>query len=135
MTDLLTRIEQNQPVEAQELYDYIVEAIVKQGRPSVGDNDRCLYRGPDGLKCAAGHVIPDSMYSENMEGKDVHSLMCKKQMPKSLIPHEKLLRAMQSAHDGTKPAEDDDLPFIAFFQHKANTLAASLNLKPYGDKT
>jgi len=39
----------------------MVEAIGKQGRPSVGDKDRCLYRGPDGLKCAAGHVIPDSM--------------------------------------------------------------------------
>ena len=30
MTDLLTRIENNQPIEAQELYDFVVAAIVKQ---------------------------------------------------------------------------------------------------------
>jgi len=28
MTDLLTRIENNQPIEAQELYDFVVAAIV-----------------------------------------------------------------------------------------------------------
>ena len=75
MTDLLTRIENNQPIEAQELYDFVVAAIVKQGRPSVGDNDRCLYRGPDGLKCAAGHVIPDGIYSpEIMENRSISNL-------------------------------------------------------------
>jgi hypothetical protein len=137
MTDLLTRIEKNQPVEAQELYDYIVEAIVKQGRPSVGDNDRCLYRGPDGLKCAAGHVIPDSMYSEEMEGNAVDSLalqtlpfLSKPALPKSLHPHQKLLTYLQSNHDAA--AHDND--FMGSFLSYSNTLAKMLSVKPYGDK-
>jgi len=103
MTDLLTRIEQNQPVEAQELYDYIVEAIVKQGRPSVGDNDRCLYRGPGGLKCAYGHVHPDSMYSEDMENSGVLQLRLKGRLPKSLVPRVDLISYLQDAHDAAVP--------------------------------
>lgn len=131
MTDLLTRIEQNQPIEAQELYDYIVEAIVKQGRPSVGDNDRCLYRGPDGLKCAYGHVIPDSLYSEELEGESVEILADRGKFPETLQEHEALLQNLQYAHDTFSDAKD----FLASFVRRAGAIARNLNLKPYGDKT
>jgi hypothetical protein len=132
MTDLLTRIEQNQPVEAQELYDYIVEAVVKQGRPSVGDNDRCLYRGPDGLKCAAGHVIPDSMYSPvAMENTGVYRLDTQGELPKSLIPHVTLISYLQDAHDEASNYAD----FLRIFMQEAERLASWFNLKPYGGKT
>jgi hypothetical protein len=131
MTDLLTRIEQNQPVEAQELYDFIVEAIVKQGRPSVGDNDRCLYRGPDGLKCAYGHVHPDSMYSEAMESRNIDRLSELNLVAESLIPHLKLLKYMQADHDGASPYDD----FTGYFVSFSMNTAIKFNLKPYGDKT
>lgn len=131
MTDLLTRIEQNKPVEAQELYDYIVEAIVKQGRPSVGDNDRCLYRGPDGLKCAYGHVHPDSMYSEDMEDSNIQRLNEMGRIPKSLLPHIDLLLYMQRNHDGTHPGHN----FLSSFLSYSNLLATMFSLKPYGNKT
>jgi hypothetical protein len=131
MTDLLTRIEQNQPVEAQELYDYIVEAVVKQGRPSVGDNDRCLYRGPDGLKCAAGHVIPDSMYSPfRMENQSVDTLRRDGKLSESLIPHARLIHYLQSAHDGSSNRED----FLGAFLSDVKQTAIKFNLKPYGGK-
>jgi hypothetical protein len=131
MTDLLTRIEQNQPVEAQELYDYIVEAIVKQGRPSVGDNDRCLYRGPDGLKCAAGHVIPDSFYSALIEeNTGVLQLRLKGRLPKSLAPHVDLISYLQDAHDAASRWAD----FLRIFMQDAERLAIKFNLKPYGGK-
>jgi hypothetical protein len=132
MTDLLARIEQGQPVEAQELYDYIVEAIVKQGRPSVGDNDRCLYRGPDGLKCAAGHVIPDSMYLPvAMENAGVDAIHNQNGLPKSLIPHVDLMCFLQNAHDGNSNRVD----FLSGFLRSAKNTAVEFNLKPYGDKT
>ncbi len=114
MTDLLTRIENNQPIEAQELYDFVVAAIVKQGRPSVGDNDRCLYRGPDGLKCAAGHVIPDSMYSKKMESLDVGRLSELNLIPESLFPHKKLLKNLQEDHDEGYPQEGFVDRFLSF---------------------
>ena len=132
MTDLLARIEQNQPVEAQELYDYIVEAIVKQGRPSVGDNDRCLYRGPDGLKCAYGHVHPDSMYSPvRMENHGVDTLRRDGKLPESLIPHVDLLCFLQNAHDGNSQRVD----FLSGFLSSAKNTADEFNLKPYGQPT
>jgi hypothetical protein len=132
MTNLLTRIEQNQPIEAQELYDYIVEAVVKQGRPSVGDNDRCLYRGPDGLKCAAGHVIPDSMYSPvAMENSGVHQLQSQGELPKSLIPHKNLLGYLQDAHD----AHSRDADFLHNFLDAAKRAAYYNALKPHGQPT
>jgi len=132
MIDLLTLIENNQPVEAQELYDYIVEAIVKQGRPSVGDNDRCLYRGPDGLKCAAGHVIPDSMYSPvRIEDKSVDTLRRDGKLSESLIPHAALIYYLQRAHDGTSNMGGD---FLNAFLSDAKHTAVEFNLKPYGGK-
>jgi hypothetical protein len=131
MTDLLIRIEQNQPVEAQELYDYIVEAIVKQGRPSVGDNDRCLYRGPDGLKCAAGHVIPDSMYSEDMENRALFQLKDQKKIPKSLIRHAGLMSLLQDVHDEPLIRAD----FLNGFLSRVKIVAEMKNLQPYGGKT
>jgi hypothetical protein len=132
MTDLLTRIEQNQPIKAQELYDYIVEAIVKQGRPSVGDNDRCLYRGPDGLKCAAGHVIPDSMYSPvRMEDKSVDTLRRDSKLPDSLIPHVELLFRLQNAHDGNSQRVD----FLSCFLSGAKHTAVVFNLKSHEQPT
>ncbi len=131
MTDLLTRIEQNKPVEAQELFDYIVEAVVKQGRPSVGDNDRCLYRGPDGLKCAYGHVHPDSMYSEGMENIGILNLSVLGMVPKSLVPHVDLISYLQDAHDAASKYAD----FLRIFMQEAERLASKFNLKPYGKPT
>jgi len=45
---------------------YFVEKI-----PNVG----CLYRGPNGRKCAVGHLIPDEAYSETLEGRRADSLL------------------------------------------------------------
>lgn len=52
----------------QTTFDFIVNELVKQGRPSVVDgSSRCRYRttADDGvtvLKCAVGHLIPDAEY-------------------------------------------------------------------------
>lgn len=31
--------------------------------------DQCLYRGPDGTRCAIGWLIPEDKYSPDIEGK------------------------------------------------------------------
>ncbi len=130
MTNLLTRIEQNQPVEAQELYDYIVEAVVKQGRPSVGDNDRCLYRGPDGLKCAYGHVHPDSMYDEHMEDLTLAELHRQERIPASLAPHVRMLAELQACHDRSSCYQD----FVHVFKTRAEEMW-SVHRPNNGDRT
>lgn len=32
-----------------------------------GNDELCLYRGPEGKKCAIGMFIPDNLYAERME--------------------------------------------------------------------
>ncbi len=54
----------------QEAFDMAYLGIIRQGRASISGDGACQYRhtsvhGP--LKCAAGHLIPDSKYKYGME--------------------------------------------------------------------
>jgi hypothetical protein len=73
--------------------------MIAQGRPSRSEYDGdCLYRGPDGSKCAAGVLIPDELYNPRFEGtaadqKDVGSIL-------SRLGHDlSLVRDLQVVHD------------------------------------
>lgn len=41
----------------QEAFDTMVRKVWEQNRPSTWDNGVCAYRGPNGTKCAVGHLI------------------------------------------------------------------------------
>jgi hypothetical protein len=43
----------------QEVLDKIVEHLQKQGRKSTDSSLTCLYRGPEGTKCALGIFLTD----------------------------------------------------------------------------
>jgi hypothetical protein len=44
---------------------------LKQNERSAFSDESCSYRGPNGLKCAAGILIPDEEYTfDSFEGKD-----------------------------------------------------------------
>ncbi len=45
---------------------------------SIGMDGVCLYRGPDGKKCAVGLFIPDSEYDPEMERAAFNSDFLKK---------------------------------------------------------
>ncbi len=57
----------------QEILDYVTAHLRNQGRRSVASANAtcfmgaCLYRGPDGLSCAVGCLIPDEEYRPDME--------------------------------------------------------------------
>ncbi|MFA9261743.1 MAG: hypothetical protein ACEQSB_00085 [Undibacterium sp.] len=53
----------------QQLFDIMYLGVLKQGKPSV-NNGGCQYRGPNGLKCAAGMLIADRDYILEIEGED-----------------------------------------------------------------
>lgn len=67
------------PLTNQTLFDTVVIALRKQVLPSKNEEGFCLYRGPHGLKCAVGHLIPDEMYKEEME--DVGAFYLPKKYP------------------------------------------------------
>lgn len=52
----------------QQIFTTITTALIKQGKPSTTEDGSCKYRGPDGLKCAIGHLIPDNLYTPTIEG-------------------------------------------------------------------
>jgi hypothetical protein len=85
---------------SQEVFDYVVAALRKQGKPSMGSDGECKYLNPEGLKCAVGHLIPPDLYSKDMEDNNVLGLKDKFPQLKNITPHYKLLRDLQYAHDG-----------------------------------
>jgi len=60
----------------QSAFDTMVNHLLKQGEKSRAyDRSTCLYRNPDGLKCAIGAILPDDLYVSSMENKLAQSLM------------------------------------------------------------
>lgn len=64
----------------QELYSTSRQHLLKQGCKSFVERgtyqdgtprSSCLYRGPNGTKCAIGVFIPDTAYSADLEGSRV----------------------------------------------------------------
>lgn len=91
----------------QKMFNKAVRAMRKQGVVCVNSNDECRYRGPKGLKCIAGHLIPDSLYNPEMEGRNIrgliydfpeikHYFQIRYSVTKNTL---NLLAYLQSAHD------------------------------------
>lgn len=80
---------------AQQVFDKAVTHLRQQGRPSVAAENSCVYRGPDGLMCAAGPFLRDEKCA-GVEGSGWHSLC-----DTGLVPakHSSLVSRLQNAHD------------------------------------
>lgn len=86
----------------QEAFDKALIGIWKQGGFSF-DKHSCVYRNPNGRKCAVGHLISDKEYTINMDvgNKDVYGLEAHNLLPKKLksLMKDKFLLELQRAHD------------------------------------
>lgn len=88
---------------AQDVFDQVTKHLLDQkmvSKPYFGDDvslsDGCLYRGPRGLKCAAGCLIADNEYKPEFEGKTWDELVELKMVPDG---YENLIRDLQYVHD------------------------------------
>jgi hypothetical protein len=52
----------------RDVFETIKAHLLAQKAKSVSDQGGCMYRSPDGLKCAIGCLIPDDAYTSAMEG-------------------------------------------------------------------
>lgn len=87
---------------AQEIFDKVLNHLRTQGKAAVDDEGTCAYRGEGGTSCAVGCLIPDALYSSEFENKAVAADVFKKTLEAlGLTGHIKLLRSLQSAHDGS----------------------------------
>lgn len=94
----------------QTLFTKVAMHLLRQGQRSVMQEDGCAYRGPKGLKCAIGCLIPDEVYSPDIEGTGINSassaLMRVLEAAGLIIsdPEERnFLAALQSVHDAWSP--------------------------------
>ncbi len=97
------------PADNQEVFDFVVNALRKQGCKSE-DSEGCLYRGPNGTKCAAGHLIPNEDYRRSFEGKTSYYNDMGVQSAPAVYLHDAgyncdLVTALQGIHD-TQRVED-----------------------------
>ena len=94
----------------QEAFNKSVLGVVAQGRPSI-ENGFCLYRAPNGCKCALGHLIADEHYHPGLENTTANSTALRKALAASgmdvggidaeadMLNRSDLLMALQVAHD------------------------------------
>ncbi len=81
----------------QEVFDVVAAHLLKQNRKATAGNgsSRCLFKTPDGLKCAVGCLIKDENYTIQLEDRGIKTLI-----DMGLVPdHEVLLISLQEIHD------------------------------------
>ena len=89
------------PKNNQDAFDKVLKAIRAQGyQRSVNADGSCKYRGPNGLRCAAGHLIPNSLYKASIEGVSISDA----RIPEEITNYFDsvsldLIQSMQFAHD------------------------------------
>lgn len=85
----------------QEVFDKVVAHLRAQNRKALGGEDECVYRAPDGAKCAAGCLILDEHYSPALEGKGVDQPSVQDALRASGVPQEAdwFVLELQRIHD------------------------------------
>jgi len=104
-----------EPLTPRQVFETVKQHLLAQNAKSVAraPGVGCLYRGPRGMKCAAGALIRDEFYDPSMEGCMVRSekvrnaLRCSGVMDDSID----MVADLQRVHDlvsvGSWPAELD----------------------------
>ena len=96
----------------QELYDYIGTFLIKQGKQSK-NGDCCVYRSPNGTKCAVGCVLSDHYYHKDMDNSGYCTLGLIKcfKVPKFFQKFNEFLGLAQIVHDNNLNWDDGILSF------------------------
>jgi hypothetical protein len=113
----------------QETFDKVVTALRAQGKPSVNpETNECMYRGPNGIKCAAGHLIPDDEYKPKFEGYrvDADTII-------SIIQdngHDiALVKELQFAHDSSADLTSNNKEFMKELEKQFQEVAIKFDLE------
>lgn len=88
----------------QQIFDTVARHLFAQGFRSLQqaeDAYSCAYRGTHGTSCAVGVLIPDHVYTKDMEGIDAEGLChrFKAVLPAWMLVNMPLLLALQTVHD------------------------------------
>lgn len=86
----------------QEVFDQVASHMLTQNERCESSDGQCLYRNGKGLSCAAGSLIADDEYSEDMEGIPWTSLACHGDFTED---HSDLISSLQLLHDSSPPTQ------------------------------
>lgn len=90
----------------REIFDECKAHLLKQNKQSKDPNSgRCLYRGPNGLKCAAGIFIKDEDYKREFEGKPFRWYTICGGSKGLKVDKMELVWKLQIIHDDYKPVD------------------------------
>lgn len=94
----------------QEIFTKVKNHLLTQMERSTKDHT-CKYRGPNGLMCAVGCLIPDELYDPEMEGIGLFRLM--EDFPEVYgrlngKENSVLLNSLQTIHDIHREEEWED---------------------------
>lgn len=78
---------------------FVVEGHSKSSTIKPNGEDRCLYRAPDGRKCAVGVLLPDSAYREEYDQETYSNDLALAKIARRLRLAVGFLRDLQRAHD------------------------------------
>jgi hypothetical protein len=105
---------------AQQVFDQVVQHMLRQGKPAISDSGACCYRYDTDdkiLKCAAGCLISDNEYRKYFD--DAYNSSWSSLVDEGLVPdtHFTLITELQHIHDKSLPEYwEKDLQILAF-QH------------------
>lgn len=85
---------------AQEVFDVVAKHLLTQGKRSEDADGVCQYRGPDGLMCAAGVLIPNDIYNSAFEGSSWLGLVQDFNFPSEYLD---MIGLLQKLHDENDP--------------------------------
>ncbi len=88
----------------QAVFDKIVAHLRQQGTKSLGSDGGCRYRGADGRMCAVGCLIPDDVYTPELEGSFADIAFFDDWPPDTLH----VMLGLQRTHDRSPPSLWED---------------------------
>jgi hypothetical protein len=78
----------------QEVFDRVATHLLTQRKKAEDQTGMCVYRGPEGAKCALGCLIPDELYEPRFEGADLRVMVAE-----NISQNRELLAYLQDIHD------------------------------------
>mgnify|MGYP006272609771 CR=1 FL=1 len=85
--------------DKQAIFDFIVEKARKQNAISMNRSNTCKYRGPNGLMCFVGFLIPDDKYEQWMDQSSPKCKLINVLEVIGLKDHLSFLSSLQEIHD------------------------------------
>ncbi len=94
----------------QQTFDKVKTHLMEQQKKALSLSNTCCYRAADGSKCAVGCLIPDELYSRDLEGysvwsHDYNTLKGPTHLMVQLGHDLLLLRDLQECHDSYDVSE------------------------------